>query len=205
MKGNNAFASNKRAVALGRLKTLHSLSPRPDMAAGFPDDMPFLTFPLTESEGRCVPKDARRANFGLGHIELEDRVLMTMRLQFEGTQLYWIAEMTDPELWAAIDMWRKYKQVLFGLNIKEGSEWHTLYVGIDFRNERLKDEIFRAGPQRVASAHDWHEMASLVTGLIQRRATTDIPGVPLKHAFASALLTEQYEDVAREEPLVKSW
>jgi hypothetical protein len=203
MKGNNAFASNKHPVALGRLEKLNSLSCRPDMAAGFPEDMPFLTFPLNEREGRCLTDDMRRVNFGLGHIELEDRMLMTMRLQLEGTQLYWIAEMTDPELWAAVDMWRKHERVFFGLNVKDGNGWHTLYAGIDFRNERLRDEIYRAGAQREATAYDWHEMAALVTGFLQKHATTDIPGVPLKHVFASVLLTQQYEGVAKEGMLMK--
>ncbi|KER69926.1 hypothetical protein HR51_20990 [Burkholderia cepacia] len=203
MKGNNAFASGKSAVALGRLEALHSLGRRPDMAAGFPEDMPFLTFPLTASEARCLPRDVRKANFGLGHMELADRMLMTMRLQLEGTQLYWIAEMTDPELWAAIDMWRKYGRVPFALKVKNGGGWSVVFGGMDFSNKPLTDEKYRAGPQRVASTYDWHEMAGLVTGFIQTHATTDIPGVPLEHVFASALLTEQYEEVAREEPLVK--
>ena len=66
MKGNNAFASDKHSVALGRLETLQSLDCRPNMAAGFPEEMPFLTFPLTASEGRCLPGNAKKVNFGLG-------------------------------------------------------------------------------------------------------------------------------------------
>ena len=128
---------------------------------------------------------------------------MTMRLQLEGTQLYWIAEMTDPELWAAFDMWRKYKRIFFGLNVKHDSGWNSVFAGIDFRNEPLTAEKYRTGPRREATAYEWHDMASLVTGFIQAQASTDIPGVPLQHVFASALLTQQYEGVAKEAMLVK--
>jgi hypothetical protein len=42
-----------------------------------------------------------------------------------------------------------------------------------------------------------------VTGFMQMQATTDIPGIPLEHAFAAGLLTKQFEGVAEQEPLVK--
>ncbi|VWC77763.1 hypothetical protein BLA39750_00997 [Burkholderia lata] len=206
MQKRNAhvLGSGKRAsVAIGRLEALQSLSSRPAMAHGLPDDMPFLTFPLKAHEARCLPTSVQNFNFGLGHMELSDRMLMTMRLQLEGTQLYWVAEMTDPELWAAIDMWRRFERLPIGLMVDNGDSWGAVFVEIGFRNKTLRDEIYRAAPQREATAHDWHEMAGLVTGFVQRQASTDIDHIPLQHVFASALLTKQYAEVAGKEPLVK--
>lgn len=207
MKGSEAYSAGQRRqvpVALGRLEPLHSLGERPKSAAGLPDDMPILTFPLKAYEARCVPTNPKSMCFGFGHMELSDRMLMTIRLQFEGTQLYWIAEMTDPELWAAIDMWRKYERVPVGLKIDNGGNWSLAFVNIDWAIKTLRDEKYRAAPQRDATAQDWHEMSGLVTGYVQRQATTDIDGTQLQHVFASALLTNQYEMVANEEgPLVR--
>ncbi|MFP3588523.1 hypothetical protein SCB29_33550 [Paraburkholderia sp. SIMBA_055] len=200
---HNAGPIGKSPVALGRLQALRSLSARPKMAQGLPDDMPFLTFPLKAHQARCLPTSVQNFNFGLGHMQLSDRMLMTMRLQLESTQLYWIAEMTDPELWAAIDMWRKYERLPIGIMIDNGDGWGAMFLETRFFNEQLRDEKYRAAPQREATAHDWHEMAGLVTGYIQMQATTDINHIPLQHVFASALLTKQYEDVAEKATLVK--
>ncbi|OYD73838.1 hypothetical protein [Paraburkholderia hospita] len=200
---HNAGPFGKSPVALGRLEELQSLSVRPKMAHGLPDDMPFLTFPLKAHEARCLPTSVQNFNFGLGHMQLSDRMLMTMRLQLESTQLYWIAEMTDPELWAAIDTWRKYERLPIGLKIDKGGAWDAMFLETPFFNEQLRDEKYRAAPQREATAHDWHEMAGLVTGYVQMQATTDIDHISLKHVFASALLTKQYADVAEQETLVK--
>ncbi|TAL98647.1 MAG: hypothetical protein EPN73_01600 [Paraburkholderia sp.] len=207
MKGYNPYAAGQRRqvpVALGRLETLNLFGQRPKSAEGLPDDMPVLTFPLKPYEARCIPMNPTSTCFGFGHMELSDRMLMTMRLQFEGTQLYWIAEMTDPELWAAIDMWRKYEHVPVGLKVDNGDSWSAVFVNVDWDIQTLRDEKYRAGPQRDATAQDWWEMAGLVQGYVQMQATTDIDDIPLQYVFASALLTEQYEKVANgEEPLVR--
>ncbi|WP_321845889.1 hypothetical protein [Paraburkholderia bannensis] len=206
MKARNAFNagfSGKFPVAIGRLEELRSWNDRPKMAEGLPDDMPFLTFPLKPHEARCIPGHAERSCFGLGHMQLSDRMLMTMRFQANGTQLYWIAEMTDPALWAALDMWRKYECVPIGFKVDEGDGWRTMFAKMGFPNKTLRDEMYRAAPRREPTAQDFHEMAGLVTGYVQRQATTDIEYIPLQHVFASVLLTKQYEDVAGEEPPVK--
>jgi len=194
---------NKVTVAIGSIQELQSLGCRPEMAHGLPDDMPFLIFPLKPREANCLSENVENLNFGFGHIELVDRVLMTMRLQLEMTQLYWVAEMTDPNLWAAIDMWRKYERLPIGLAVDKGDRWGAMFLEIDFRNMKLKDEIYRAAPRREATAQDWHEIAGLVTGFIQQQASTDIEHLPLQHVFASALLTDHYAEVAKEEIVIR--
>ena len=206
MKVRNAYTvgnSNKVQVAIGRLEELQSFGNRPAMARELPENMPFLTFPLKTHEARCIPSSVENFNFGLGHMQLSDRMLMTMRLQLEGTQFYWVAEMTDPELWAAIDMWRKYERLPIGLKVLNADGWAAKFLEVCFHDRPLRDEIYRAAPQRDATVHDWHEMAGLVTGVVQQQATTDIDHVPLQHVFACALLTKQYANFAEQEPLVR--
>jgi hypothetical protein len=201
MNGTNVFGGS--SVALGRLEELKSFSVRPKVAVGLPDDCPVLTFPLRAREYRCLGSNHGRCNFGFGHMELEDGMLMTMRLQLDGVQFYWLAEMTDPELWAAIDMWRSVQRVPFGLKIENGDTWGIAFGAVDCAIDNLTDEKYRAGPQRIVTARDWKAMAGLVTGVVQMQATTDIPDISLRHVFASALLTKQFEEVAGREPLVK--
>ncbi|MFP3693623.1 hypothetical protein SB784_36710, partial [Burkholderia sp. SIMBA_048] len=79
MKARNAFnagLSGKPPVAIGRLEELRSFSERPNMAQGLPDDMPVLTFPLTVREARCIPASVQDFTFGLGYMQIADRMLM---------------------------------------------------------------------------------------------------------------------------------
>ncbi|WP_321812056.1 hypothetical protein [Burkholderia sp. BCC1985] len=84
MKVRNAYTvgnGNKAEVAIGRLEELQSFGNRPAMARGLPENMPFLTFPLKAHEACRIPSSVENFNFGLGHLQLSDRMLMTMRLQ----------------------------------------------------------------------------------------------------------------------------
>jgi hypothetical protein len=204
MQGNNTNASHGRFVALGRLETLESFGVRPEMAKGLPGDMPFLTFPLRVSEFQCISQQQGAANFGFGRVELEDGLLMSMRLQLGGVQFYWLAEMTDPELWAAIDMWRRYQCIPISLKIEKGKNlWDMAFLSMDIDSETMRDEKHRYDPQRTPTPHDWQAIAALVTGFMQMQATTDIPDIQLEHVFACGLLTKQFEPVAQEQPLVQ--
>jgi hypothetical protein len=205
MKRENQMQAGRVPVALGRLEELSSFDNRPEILAGLSEDMPILTFPLRESEATCIKlmREGGSPNFGFGHMELTDGRLMTMRLQVGGVQFYWLAEMTDSELWAAIDKWRSAQRVPIGLKIDRGDTWGIVFLSVDKVFGRLTDEKFRAGPPRVVTAHDWHSMSGLATSFVQRQATSDIQGVPLERVFAGALMTEQFEKVAYQEPLVK--
>jgi hypothetical protein len=204
MKLINQIMSARVPVALGRLEKLSSFENRPKMAAGLPDDMPFLTFPLRPSEAVCLGSMRGASEFSFGHMELGDGMLMTIRLQVAGVQFYWLAEMTDPELWAAIAKWRSAERFPIGLKVDRGNGyWDISCLSVDGALGRMSDEKYRSASRRIVTAHDWHAMSGLTTGFVQRQATTDIPGVPLERVFACALLTEQFEKVAYEEPLVK--
>lgn len=203
MKGTNETPAGKRAVALGRLEELASFKTTFKQAAGLPGEIPVLTFPLRLSEFQCLSATSGPGNFGFGHVELDDGMLMTMRLQLGAVQFYWLAEMTDPELWAAIDMWRRFQRVPVCLKIEKSKIlWDYAFVTWDVKLDAMKDEKYRYAPRRVVTPHDWHAIAGL-TDIVRDRATTDIPGVPLQHAFASALLTKQFEEVSQQETKVK--
>jgi len=105
MKGMNLFDA-EGLVAIGTLEKLQSLRPKPNQAAGLPGDIPVLTCPVPSTDAHCLASNYSQSRFGFGRIQLEDGWLMTIRLQLGDLQIYWLAEMTDPEVWAAIDMWR---------------------------------------------------------------------------------------------------
>ncbi|WP_245253872.1 hypothetical protein [Paraburkholderia sp. LEh10] len=204
MEGMDRIRVSAGPVPLGRLEELQSFDERPELARGLPGNIPVLTFPLRLSEAQCLSRNYRGYHFGFGHVETGDGMLLTMRLQLETLQFYWIAQMTDPELWAAIDMWRQEQRIPIGLKIQSGKAWDISFLFLDVPLPTpLTAEKHRCAPQRVVTPHDWKCMAALTGGLMQIQATSDIPGIPLEHVFASALLTQQFEGVAGKEPLIK--
>ncbi|ACC75965.1 hypothetical protein Bphy_6958 (plasmid) [Paraburkholderia phymatum STM815] len=173
MEGMDKIRVGAGPVALGRLEELQSFDERPRLAAGLPGNIPVLTFPLRPSEAQCLSRNYRGYQFGFGHVETGDGMLLTMRLQLEAVQFYWIAQMTDPELWAAIDMWRREQRIPVGLKIQNGKAWDISFLVLDMPLPTpLTAEKYRRAPQRVVTPHDWKCMAALTGGLMQIQAVT---------------------------------
>lgn len=57
-----------------------------------------------------------------------DNRIMTIRLQVGGTQVYWLADMTDPEVWSAIDVWTNAEKFPFALEFESGKKG-TVFLG----------------------------------------------------------------------------
>jgi len=74
-------------------------NPRPGKAVGLPDDTPALTCLVTAADAHCLKTNYSASCFGFGYVELDDCVLVTLRLQLGDLQVYWLAEISDPEVW----------------------------------------------------------------------------------------------------------
>jgi hypothetical protein len=59
-----------------------------------------------------------RGNFGFGTIRLRQGLMQSIRVQVNDVQIYWLADMTDPEVWDAIDKWREGKRALVRFNVR---------------------------------------------------------------------------------------
>jgi hypothetical protein len=80
MKGMNVF-DNEPMVAVGRLEKLWTLRKGSSPATGLPGDIPVLTCPIAASDALCLESNNRQSCFGFGRIQLDESVLMTIRLQ----------------------------------------------------------------------------------------------------------------------------
>ncbi|CAL8477089.1 hypothetical protein [Caballeronia sp. S22] len=129
---------------------------------------------------------------------------MSMRYQMDDLQVNWVAQMTDPEVWSAIDSWTRIGKVviLFAIHEADGSR-RGLICSVDIETHRLTNEKFRY-PEEAPTVRAWQQMASLVRlGILQLGATSDIEGVSLRHVLTGVLVTDRLEAVIGETaPLV---
>lgn len=188
------FVTPKRSLLpIGKLEELQSLGTQFKQARGLPGNLPVLTCPISEEEGPLLQSHYNRTTFGFGCIELGDgSKLQTIRAQMGGLQFYWVADMVDPEVWAAIDMWRTVGRVPLLFRIENGESWDAMFFVADAITGTLRNEAFRNSMDSASSASTVAALLRLVSsGLLQAGATTDIPGVPLRHVFVNALVTER--------------
>jgi hypothetical protein len=114
-------------------------------------------------------------------------------------QFYWLADMVDPVMWAAIDAWRTVGRFPFMFYMENGKTWDATLGVVNAPHGPLRNEVFRRDVNMAPSAGTTSELLSLVaSGKLQTGANSDIPGVPLRHLFLNALVTEWAREVVEE-------
>ncbi|CAL8477410.1 hypothetical protein [Caballeronia sp. S22] len=195
MNGIEVFDMNPSFIAIGRLELLQSFESRPNQAIGLPDDMPVLMCPVAASDANCFAMKQGQVNFGFGTIRLRQGLVQSIRVQVNNVQIYWLTDMTDPEVWAAMDKWRHAKQALVQFNVRgePGESGHSLFLKPGVPQGAYRNEQFRNGAAPSAH-HIWDGMATLAqTGILEQQAESDIEGVALRRVFVNLLLTERFK------------
>ncbi|EKS70219.1 MULTISPECIES: hypothetical protein [unclassified Caballeronia] len=76
-----------------------------------PSDLPILTSPTNAKTFKAIGTEHESTCFGFGKMAIDDLDILTLRLQLGGTQIYWLADVTDAEVWQALDKWLKRQVV----------------------------------------------------------------------------------------------
>lgn len=195
MNGIEISDVNPSLIALGRLELLKSFESRPKQSIGLPGDIQVLTCPIAAVDADCFAMTNGQANFGFGTIRLMSGLVQSIRVQVNSVQIYWLADMTDPEVWAAIDMWRqaKHAPVQFSVRGKPGALGHSVFMKAGVPQGVYHNERFRDAPMPPTESI-WREMVALAdSGILQSQAKTDIEGIPLRRVFVNVLLTERFK------------
>ncbi|MCF1369325.1 hypothetical protein ACN8ZM_25865 [Burkholderia aenigmatica] len=181
-------------VAIGHLNKLRDYREGLKSAKGLPDDLPVLTCPVAEEDTHRFSGPNFEICFGFGTTEVFGIRLMTIRLQLGGTQLYWLADLTDPEVWSAYDMWKRVGRAPIALLLESGNNVSCKFVVQEVSGEPTRMENFRVYAGKPVSGDVWKTMVFLSkSGLMEMQATTDIPGEPLTHVLVNLLLTKRLE------------
>jgi hypothetical protein len=205
MNSIDVFDMNPSFIGIGRLEFLQSFESRPNQAIGLPGDMPVLMCPVAASDADCFATKEGRGNFGFGTIRLRQGLVQSIRVQVNDVQIYWLTDMTDPEVWAAIDKWRKAKQALVQFNVRgqPGEPGHSAFLkpGVPlgtYRNEQFRNEL------APSAQHIWDGMAALAqSGILEQQAESDIEGVPLRRVFVNLLLTKRFKPCVDDTQMVE--
>jgi hypothetical protein len=186
---------NPSFVAIGRLEPLQSFESRPNQAIGLPGNMPLLMCPVAASDANCLATKVGHGNFGFGTILLRQGLVQSIRVQVNDVQAYWLTDMTDPEVWAALDKWRKAKQALVQFNVRgePGESGHSVFLKPDVPEGAYRNEQFRNAPA-PSVRNIWAGMSALAqSGILEHQAESDIEGITLRRVFVSLLLTKRFE------------
>jgi hypothetical protein len=201
-QGMNGFDTAHWPVGIGRLIELRSLEARPKQTVGMPVATQVLACPVAPPAAHWFSKGNGQANFGFGHIPREDGLLMTIRAQIGGLQVYWIAEMADPEVWAAIDKWRRVKRAPVMFEIREGARSDKVFGVFDVPLGTLHNEAYRHRPDPVPTAQRLHSIVSFVgSGALQLPASTDMAGVQLRQVLTNVIVTKRLEPFVKASPV----
>lgn len=193
MQARFTLSTTSEFLPMGTLETLQSLGAQFQQARGLPGNLPVLTCPISEEEKHLLESMGGKCNLGFGRINLlGGSKLKTIRFQMGGLQFYWVADMVDPEVWSAIDMWRTVGRMPLLFRIENGEDWDAKFCVIGGPTGSLRNEAFRSGANPGPSATTVTQLLRLVsTEILQEQATTDIEGVPLRHVFVNALATKR--------------
>lgn len=199
----NKFITATAFLPTGELQELQSFGVEFKQARGLPGNVPVLTCHITEEQKHLLGPRIGKGNLGFGYIPLDDGIKLQMiRIQLGDLQFYWIAEMDDPELWAAIDMWMAVGRLPVLFKIQNGKDWDCTLIAFATPPGPLPNEAFRTGANLKPSATTMAQLLLLVSsGILQGEATTDIPGVSLRHVFVNVLMTEWTRQFI-EQPLI---
>ncbi|AQV96559.1 hypothetical protein BJN34_22085 [Cupriavidus necator] len=191
MQASFILSTTSEFLPMGTLEKLESFGAQFEQARGLPGNLPVLTCPISEKEKHLLESMGGKSNLGFGCINLADgSKLHTIRFQMGGLQFYWVADMVDPEVWAAIDMWRTVGRMPLLFRIENGEDWGAKFGVISGPTGTLSNEVFRRGGNPEPSATTVTQLLRLVSsGILEAEATTDIEGVPLRHVFVNALVT----------------
>ncbi|WP_432260858.1 hypothetical protein [Cupriavidus sp. TMH.W2] len=193
MQASFILSTTSEFLPIGKLETLQSLGVQFEQARGLPGNLPVLTCPISEEQKHLLESLGGKSVLGFGCINLfGGSKLKTIRFQMGGLQFYWVADMVDPEVWAAIDMWRTVGRMPLLFRIENGEDWDAKFCVIGGPTGTLSNEAFRNGANRGPSATTVTQLLRLVSsGILEEQATTDIEGVPLRHVFVNALVTKR--------------
>ncbi|MDQ0627104.1 hypothetical protein [Paraburkholderia graminis] len=169
------------------------------MARHLPDSLPVLTANTDEPECAALLQSYLKENapysLGFGNIptcSLTGRAMqiMTIRLQVGGIQFYWLADMSDPEVWQATDAWRNRKAI----PVVIGHADQMAYVVAQYEPKTRRLDEFRADVRPEPLPDFFDTVANVAcSGIIEAQATTDMTGVELERVVVNVLVSSRLE------------
>jgi hypothetical protein len=206
MKDVQSVVSDEFDVPIvGSLSSVCEFRAESKLAKTLPANLPVLTCILDQVQYSTLVRSSHCVGFGMGRVPLRvseeqlvnDRI-MAIRIQIGGTQVHWLADLTDPELQTSIDAWASAEKLPFALTIVSRKTQKCFFGMVDFLPTEIPLNQFRFDAGEEMSRRVWDKTVWLATcGIPQMAATTDIPRVALKRVFVNVLMTSRLQAFAK--------
>ncbi|EKS70391.1 hypothetical protein [Caballeronia sp. PC1] len=199
MSKNTHFDTISSAVALSSLIPNASFKSVFRTAKQLPGNLPVLNATVDSQKLAALLQPHQIGSiptcFGFGSMEARSKVgdtmqIMTIRFQLGGVQFYWLADMSDGEVWRAIDAWRKRKQVALVV----GHVDQRAFLVAHYNPERSSLDRFK-GDIRPEPSSEFFDLVCDVAsnGFVAAQATTDIPGTALQQVVVNVLVSPRQQ------------
>lgn len=189
---------------VGSVSTAREFRPDSKLAKALPANFPVLTCLLDHADPASFQKTPPQVACGFGSIPLAGDQIMTIRLQLDGTQVYWLADMADPEVWSAIDTWTAAEKLPFALEFAAAKKRNCLFGIVDIPRKDLNINRFRSNAGKDMPDGIWDELAELAgSGIMQIQATSDIPGIRLGQVCVNVLMTRRLRNFTKANPFAE--
>lgn len=123
----NNFGGDVHAV--GALDFFVQFCHRSSLPAELPPHIGALTCPLATSSLQDLPPDFSPASIRFEREPLKGHSIVTVKFLLGETEIVWLADGGDPDVWMPMDLWRQVALVPFVLGVEEqGEERNRVFV-----------------------------------------------------------------------------
>ena len=162
------------------------------LAEGLPADFPMLRCSIATKDAHFIPVGVINYRMSFGELSTVGAPLMTMQFQINGVQIYWLADLTDPEVWAAYDKWKCAGRVPILLDFDEGNERDCTLCVPGIPRQRSRFGKLRKRDEIPAAAYVWITMETVsASELLQYNAESVLPDFRLERVLVNLLATKR--------------
>jgi hypothetical protein len=182
-----------RGGNFGTLVPLGIFKPRPRKLEKLGENTPVLTCSAPASITDLLTDGQEEARLTFGSFEFAASVFI--RLRVRDVELYWLVDISDPEVWEAIDIWKMAGcvPILFETGCA-GQECLTLGAFDMPSNTHPFEYHGWFGKGEEPDAFIWDGMVTLAEGgPLQSDEISELPVVPYRASFTMVVLTQRWQ------------
>ncbi|MGF6654940.1 hypothetical protein OKW34_005530 [Paraburkholderia youngii] len=200
---NATMSGNEGLFQFGTLLPLWTFRPRPEKTSGLPDGTPVLTCTVTNKEADCLETDHSESSLTFEWVRTDDFITLNICLYLGESRVYWVVDICDPEIYEAIELWKRAGLVPIAFFAREAEAQRQLFHTVRMPPFDPKVGTFWSDPSHKPTAGRWEAMTELLDAWRRLVGTREvIAGITLRQVLGNVLLTKRWERLARRGLLV---
>jgi len=194
----NKMDIHGRCGNFGTLVPLWLFKPRPRKLGKLRENTPVLTCSAPASITDLLTSGQEEACLTFGSYEFAASVFI--RLRVRDVELHWLVDISDPEVWEAIDMWKTAGRVPVLFETGYAGQECLTFGAFDMPPNTDPFEYhgwFGKGDE--PDAFIWDGMVALAEGgPLQSDQISELPVVPFRASFTMVVLTQRWQKYLNE-------